>query len=187
VISGSGTTADPYIIGPWSINTVNGDAVLIDGAKLTKSFTLLNLTIAGNAAATTTGIVLQHINPAGTPGITAAVSGRQTSIQTNKVGILVQNSNYVILDGGGANPSGQGVASSGAGTINKNTSGAIDVETSSHVTVRGWQMSANGVDGTPDWIALDPKVPNWAGGGVRFFGVSNSTRPRWARSRRGSG
>ena len=172
---GSGTASDPYIIGPWSINNVGGAAVSIDGTVLTKSFTLSNLTIAGNGASTETGIVLNHINLGGSPAITAKVYGVQTSIQTNNVGILVENSSYVTLDGAGANPNGPGVAATGAGTINKNASGAIDVESSSHVTVTGWQMSANGVDGSPDWVAFDPAVSNWAVGGIRFFGVTDST------------
>ena len=174
VLAGNGTASSPYVIGPWSINNVTGNAVSIDGTNLTKSFSLYNLTIAGNKASTVTGIVLDNINPGGIPTISATVDGVQTSIQSAQVGILVENSTYVTLDGGGANPGGPGVAASGAGTINKNTSGAIDVENSSYVSVRGWQLSANGFDGTPDWISFAPAVANWAVGGVRFFGVSNS-------------
>src|SRR5258708_5883068 len=48
VTAGSGTASNPYLIGPWSINNVDGVAVSIDGSALTKSFTLVNLTIAGN-------------------------------------------------------------------------------------------------------------------------------------------
>jgi hypothetical protein len=139
VVSGSGSPTDPYVIGPWSINNVNGVAVSIDGSKLTKSFVLSNLTIAGNATATDTGIVLNHINAQ----IGAQVKGIQTSIQTNNVGILVENSANVVLDGGGANPKGLGIGNKGAGTINRNTSGAIDVENSTNITIRGWQLSAN--------------------------------------------
>jgi hypothetical protein len=175
IVSGSGTTADPYIIGPWTINNVNGVAVSVDGTTLSRSFELLNLTIAGNSSATDMGIVLKNINASGSPGIAASVFGQQTSIQTNRVGIRVQNSSYVTLDGAGENPKGPGVGNTGAGTINKNTSGAIDVESSSHVTVKGWQMSANGADGNPDWIGFDPSLANWEVGGVRFFGVGNST------------
>src|SRR6516165_9060900 len=61
VVSGSGTSADPFVIGPWPINNVNGVAVSVDGTNLTKSFVLSNLTIAGNATASDTGIVLNHI------------------------------------------------------------------------------------------------------------------------------
>ena len=61
VVSGTGSTTNPYIIGPWTINNVNGVAVSIDGTKLTNSFELLNLTIAGNSTTTDTGIVLNHI------------------------------------------------------------------------------------------------------------------------------
>ncbi|HYX76322.1 MAG TPA: hypothetical protein VE757_04005, partial [Gaiellaceae bacterium] len=43
VVSGGGTMADPYVIGPWSINNVKGAAVSIDGTNLTKSFVLSNL------------------------------------------------------------------------------------------------------------------------------------------------
>ncbi len=97
VASGTGTTSNPYVIGPLTINNVNGDAVSIDGTNLTKSFELLNLTIAGNSTSTDTGIVLNHINPSGSQSIVAKVYGVQTSIQTNNVGILVENSNYVTL------------------------------------------------------------------------------------------
>lgn len=91
------------------------------------------------------GIVLNHINRGGTQ-IGAQVTGTQTSIQTNNVGILVENSANVVLDGGGANSNGPGISERGAGTINKNASGAIDVENSSAITIRGWQLSANGGD-----------------------------------------
>src|SRR5262249_25755722 len=111
----------------------------------------------------------------GSQAITAKVYGVQTSIQTNNVGILVENSSYVTLDGAGANPNGPGVAATGAGTINKNASGAIDVESSSHVTVTGWEMSAKRGDGSPDGVAFAPAVSNWAVGGIRFFGVTDST------------
>ena len=94
VKSGLGTMTDPYIIGPLSI---------IDGTNLTKSFVLLNLTVAGNGSATGRGIVLQNINnPTGTQAkpIGATVKGTQTSIQTANIGILVENSSHVTLDGG---------------------------------------------------------------------------------------
>ncbi len=175
VASGSGTTSDPYIIGPLTINNVNGNAVSIEGTNLTKSFELLNLTIAGNSATTDTGIVLNHINPSGIQTIVAKVFGVQTSIQTNNVGVLVENSNYVTLNGAGENPNGPGIANTGAGTINKNLNGAIDVENSSHITIKGWQTSTNGPSINPNWVTLDPSVADWAVGGVRFFGVTYST------------
>jgi hypothetical protein len=173
VVSGAGTTSSPYVIGPWTINNTNGVAVSIDGTNLTKSFVLSNLTIAGNSAATDTGILLDHINLPGAPTIVAEVLGKQTSIQTNDVGIVVENSRGVTLDGGGANPQGVGVAETGAGTINKNIAGAFDVENSSNITIRGWQMSTNGGDFTPNWITLDPN--SWGIGGIHFFGVTGST------------
>src|SRR5689334_12957646 len=58
VASGTGSTTSPYIIGPLTINNVNGVAVSIDGSTLSKSFELLNLTIAGNSTSSDTGIVL---------------------------------------------------------------------------------------------------------------------------------
>src|SRR5260370_15211141 len=54
-------------------------------------------------------------------------------------------------------------------------SGAIDVETSSHITIKGWQTSTNGPSVNPDWVTLDPSISKWAVGGVRFFGVTSST------------
>src|SRR6266851_5447781 len=174
VTSGMGTQANPYVIGPLAINSADGNAVYIDGSTLTKSFVLSNLTIAGNGAPTDQGIVLKHINPSGSQSIVAEVYGGQTSIQTANIGVMVENSNYVILDGAGANPNGPGITNSGAGTINKNKSGAIDVENSSHVTIRGWQMSTNGANNNPDYVAWDPGLAHWGVGGVRFFGVTSS-------------
>ena len=179
VVSGSGTAADPYIIGPWSINSTGSGstAVSVDGTLLTNSFTLSNLTIAGNGSSSSTGIVLNHINAGGQKTIAAAVSGNETAIQTNGIGIVVENSNYVTLDGGGANASGPGIAvigNSGIGTINKNFVGAIDIENSNNVTVKGWQFSSNGQDNTPDYIAFDPSLANWGVGAVRVFGSSNT-------------
>jgi parallel beta-helix repeat protein len=175
VKGGDGSQANPFIIGPWAINNVSGDAVFIDGSNLTKSFVILNLTVAGNNAPAIHGIKLHNINPGGSQSIVAEVKGAQTSIQTAEVGILVESSSYVTLDGGGENPNGPGIINNGAGTINKNSTGAIDVENSSHVVVKGWQMSANGPSIQPDWVTLDPSVTLWAVGGVRFFGVTDST------------
>jgi hypothetical protein len=174
VTGGDGSQPHPFIIGPWSINSVNGNAVLVDGTSLTKSFVIFNLTAAGHNDSTSQGIVLQNINPSGRQVITATVLGKQTSIQSENTGILVKNSSYVTLDGAGENPNGAGIGNSGAGTINKSVSGAIDVENSSYVLVEGWQFSANGTDHQPDWVTLDPSIAYWGVGGVRFFGVTNS-------------
>lgn len=174
VTGGDGSQANPFIIGPWAINGVNGDAIFIDGSTLTKSFVILNLTTAGKGGTSSQGIVLQNINPGGNEVIVAAVKGKQTSIQPGNVGILITNSNSITLDGGGENPNGPGIGNNGAGTINKNVSGAIDVENSGHILVQGWQMSASGADHQPDWVTLDPSIDHWGVGGVRFFGVTNS-------------
>jgi hypothetical protein len=168
VVSGDGSPAAPYVIGPWSINNASGAAVTI--ANVTKSFDLHNLTIAGNSTPDSEGIVLDNVNAA-----VARVSGSKTSIQTVGTGVLVKNHSInVTLDGGGANANGPGVKS-GAGVMNHNSVGAIDVENSSGITIRGWQLSADGADGVPDYIGFDPKLSNWNVGGVRFFNVSDST------------
>jgi len=119
--------------------------------------------------------VLTNVNSGGTPGIVAEIAGSQTTIQSVGVGIAVNASSYVNLDGGGSNPAGAGIVNNGAGTINHNLSGAIDIENSSHIIVKGWQFSSNGQDHNPDWIGLNPSVANWGVGGVRFYNVSNST------------
>jgi parallel beta-helix repeat protein len=36
-------------------------------------------------------------------------------------------------------------------------------------------LDANGGDHQPNWISLDPSVSYWGVGGIRFFGVTNST------------
>ena len=177
VASGSGTTTDPYVIGPLAINKTgaNNTAVSIDGTVLTKSFTLYNLTIAGNGTNSSVGIFLNHINPSGNQTISAVVTGTQTSLQSNGIGILVENSSFVMLDGGNANPNGAGIGGGAVGTINKNFIGAIDIENSSNVTVKGWQMSANGQDNVPDYVAFDPSLSHWGVGAVRLFGSKNVT------------
>lgn len=177
VASGSGTAADPYVIGPLAINKTGAanTAVSIDGTLLTKSFTIYNLTIAGNGTDSSVGILLNHINPSGTQAISAAVTGAQTSLQSNGIGIVVENSSFVTLDGGNANPNGAGIGGGTVGTINKNFIGAIDIENSSQVTVKGWQISANGQDNTPDYVAFDPGLSHWGVGAVRLFGSSNVT------------
>lgn len=177
VASGSGTTADPYVIGPLAINKTRSGiaAVSIDGTLLTKPFTLFNLTIAGNGTTSSVGISLNHINPSGNATISAAVTGPQTSIQSNGIGIVVENSSFVTLDGANANPNGAGIGTGAVGTINKNSVGAIDIENSSHVAVKGWQMSANGQDNAPDYVAFDPSLSHWGVGAVRVFGSRNIT------------
>lgn len=170
VVSGAGTTSNPYVIGPLTISNGPGVAVLIDGTNLTKSFILNNLTIAGNGSQTSRGIVLRNIN-----GISAAVTGKQTSIQTTEIGVSVLNSSNVVLNGGGDNAKGPGISSTGAGTINKNFGGAIDVENSSNVTIHGWQLSANGSDNSPDWVGLSPDVSYWGVGGIRLYNTTHST------------
>jgi hypothetical protein len=165
VVSGWGT-GNPYVIGPWTINNVNGTAV--DVQNTTHPFVLQNLTIAGNANPLDVGIHLGRVSG-------AAVTGTQTSIENNNIGILVENSSGVVLDGGGANPNGPGIGSA-AGSINQNALGAVDIESSDHITVAGWQMSANGQDHLAPglWVNLDPGVASWGVGGVRFFGVTYS-------------
>lgn len=174
VTGGSGTSSDPYVIGPWTING-SGDAIHINGKTLTKSFVIPNLTAAGNGKSTDMGIVLENINPSASATYVAQVVGKQTTIQSESVAILISNSNGIVLDGGGSNPKGAGIGNTGAGALNKNVNGAIDVENSSNITIRGWQLSANGSDNSPDWVSLDPSTARWGVGGVRFFGVTNST------------
>jgi hypothetical protein len=174
VTSGNGTTT-PFVIGPWSINNENGAAVTINGGSVTVSFDLHNLVIAGNKTPSSEGVVLTDVNlQAGV----ASVSGSQTSIQTVGTGVFVDNSSNVTLDGGGANTNGPGIKS-GAGVMNKNSLGAIYVKDSNGITIRGWQLNANGAHGSPDWIGFDPDPENvrgvWNVGGVRFFDVTNST------------
>jgi parallel beta-helix repeat protein len=158
------------VIGPWSVSNPTGDGVYVNGANLTKSFVLYDLTANGNAG---NGITLARINTAGGPPITAEVYGGQTTANNNTWGVQVSNSSGVVLDGVGANSSGPGVAASGFATADTNRVGAIDLENSSSIIVRGWQMNANGSDSAPDWITLDPG--SWGGGGLRMFDVSGST------------
>ncbi len=156
-----------WVIGPWSISSSAGDGVYVYGVSV--PFVLQNLTVTKSAGA---GIHLENIHLA---TMATVVSGVQTSLQNNLVGVLVEQSSNLMLDGGGANPAGPGINTNGAaGTINKNRSGAIDVESSSSIIVRGWQTSANGADGMPDWIAFDPSLTHWNVGGVRFSHVSDS-------------
>ena len=171
VSSGSGTTGDPYIIGPLTIKPAGGDGISIDGSALTKSFVLYDITSNGNAG---NGITLSNINAGGSPSIVAKVYGGQTTTNGNGAwGVQVVSSSWVTLDGVGINKSGPGVANSGFATSNQNVMGGIDLESSSHVTVRGWQFNADGADTSPDWIGFDPF--SFGGGGIRLFGTTAST------------
>ena len=155
-----------WTIGPWSISGAAGDGVLIE--NVTAPFLLRNMTVIKSAGA---GVHLNHVSGGGA----VVIAGTQTSLQNNRIGIVIENSTNLTVDGGGANPAGPGTVTSGqAGTINQNFLGAVNVENSSFVTVRGWQMSANGQDGIPDWVAFDPGTDHWSIGGVRFLNVSNS-------------
>ncbi|HEY3291753.1 MAG TPA: hypothetical protein VGK87_16590 [Anaerolineae bacterium] len=155
-----------WVIGPRLISGATGDGVYIE--NVTAPFQLVNLTVNSSSGA---GIHLKNVN--GNGGL--VIAGAQTSIQNNNIGIIIENSTNLVLDGKGANPNGWGTVTSGAaGTINKNFLGAIDVENSSLVTIRGWQLSANGQDGTPDWVTFNPGTAYWSVGGVRFLNVTNS-------------
>jgi hypothetical protein len=155
-----------WVIGPWSISGAPGDGVSIE--NVTVPFQLLNMTVNKSQGA---GIRLNGVNGGGA----TVIAGTQTSLQNNNIGIVIEKSTNLVADGGGANPNGRGIVASGnAGTINKNYLGGIDVENSSFVTIRGWQLSANGQDGTPDWVTFDPGPAHWSIGGVRFLTVTSS-------------
>jgi hypothetical protein len=172
VASGSGSTSNPYVIGPLPVTNPSGDGVYIDGRTLTKSFVLYNLTANKNAG---NGITLNHINTAGGSTIVAKIYGGQTTTNNDTWGVQVENSTGVVLDGVGVNSAGPGVRASGFATANTNRLGGIDLESSSNITVRGWQMNANGSDSAPDWITLDPSTSNWSGGALRMVEVTGST------------
>jgi hypothetical protein len=156
-----------WVIGPWSISGAPADGVLIE--NVTAPFQLLNMTVNKSRRA---AIHLNHVNGNGA----TVIAGKQTSLQNNNIGVVIENSTNLVADGGGANLNGWGIVANGAaGTINKNLLGAINVESSSLVTIRGWQLSANGQDGTPDWVGFDPGTDHWSVGGVRFLNVTSST------------
>jgi hypothetical protein len=77
VTGGDGSQANPFVIGPWTINSTSGAAVLVDGSTLTKSFVIVKLNAAGNNGGASQGVVLQNINAGGIQVILAAVTGRQ--------------------------------------------------------------------------------------------------------------
>src|SRR6185295_17038850 len=95
-----------WVIGPWSISKAPWDGVYIDG--VTAPFELRNMKITNSGGA---GIHLKNIHPINK---TIVVSGTQTSIENNLVGILVEGSSNLILDGGGSNPNGSEVSANGA-------------------------------------------------------------------------
>ena len=154
-----------WVIGPWSISGAPGDGVLIENA--TAPFRLVNMTVTNSKGA---GIHLKNVDGGGA----TVVSGTQTSLQNNNIGLVIENSQNLTADGGGANRAGWGIVASGkAGAINKNY--PVDVEWSSGIVIRGWVLSANGQDGMPDWVVFDPGFPRWSVGGVRFLDVTRST------------
>jgi len=117
-----------WVIGPWSINAAPWDGVVIDG--VTVPFVLRNMTITNSGGA---GIHLKNIHPFYK---SIAMSGGQTSIQNNLVGILVESSSNLILEGVGSSP--------GSTSVNANRSGAVILENSSSITVKELQVDTPG-------------------------------------------
>ena len=72
-----------WVIGPWSISGAPGDGVLIENA--TAPFRLMNMTVTNSKGA---GIHLK--NAVG--GRATVVSGTQTSLQNNNIGLVIENS-----------------------------------------------------------------------------------------------
>jgi hypothetical protein len=80
-----------WVIGPWSIAGAPSDGVLIE--NVTAPFQLVNMTVNKSSEAR---IHLKNVNGHGATLIT----GTQTSLQNNNIGIVIEDSTDQVADGG---------------------------------------------------------------------------------------
>jgi hypothetical protein len=97
VTAGSGTPADPYVIGPYQIglpnNITSGYAIKIDG--VTKSFTITGISIGYNDSNSTDPVIwLNDVN--GTQANPIVVSGIDAN--NDGTGVEIDGSSWIALD-----------------------------------------------------------------------------------------
>lgn len=74
VVSGSGTSLDPYVLGPWDISAISGPGLTI--RNTTAYFVLRDLNIAGSGSSTGPGIVLTNLTHASVLRVNVSGSAR---------------------------------------------------------------------------------------------------------------
>jgi hypothetical protein len=127
VTAGSGTPADPYVIGPYQIgspssSTAGGYAIKIVG--VTKSFTITGVSIGYNDS-NSDDPVIWLLNVHGTPANPIVVSGIDAN--NDGTGVKIEKSSYIALDNL---------------NINKMNGTGISLDTSSGVSLSNSKLKA---------------------------------------------
>ena len=121
VLSGSGTTAHPYLIGALAINDLSrGFAVKIDNSagKITKSFNVQCVTSTWSTASSSGGYVVWLINIHSTTSVSLVISN--SGERPNSNGLRVEGSSNIVINNE---------------SFNKMGGDGIQVIASNHVTV----------------------------------------------------
>ncbi len=103
VVRGTGTSSDPFIIGPWTIMaTSSGPGVLLNGTggTITKFFTLIHITVHGTKD--NDGIDLVNVNGLGSTG-EHFDSIQAANIDGARIGIFLRNTAGVTVTGNSLN------------------------------------------------------------------------------------
>ncbi len=161
VVKGSGTSSDPFVIGPWTIMaTTSGPGVLVDGTggTITKFFTLLHITVHGTTS--NDGIDLTNINGGGVDSIQAANIDRAAN------GILLNGVSEVTISGN---------------SVNNNFLWGIQLMSSNTNTITFMTVSHNGLS-NPSSRTLPDSIPiflgNGVAGGVMFLNSNHNVLSR---------
>ncbi len=127
VTSGNGTAANPYVIGPWSINAPSGGtsgwSVKIDNSrgKVTASFNIFGISSAYNDTSTTDPTIwLVGVN---TPTTISGNNADPTGGNDLGIGIRLDSSSNISIDGVDYNKgNGTGVYLNGSSNVSINNS-----------------------------------------------------------------
>ncbi len=161
VTAGTGTSANPFVIGPWTIMaTSNVPGILIDGTTIKANFTLLHITVHGTSG--NDGIDLVNVNGLGPHG-EHFDSIQAANIDGAANGISLTNVAGVTITGN---------------SVNNNFLWGVRLENSRNNTVTFMTVARNGLS-TPDTKAGNPEsIPVFLGqhfgGGVLFLNSNHN-------------
>jgi parallel beta-helix repeat protein len=156
VSSGSGTSSNPYILSGLTLYSKTGPGLLVDNTagQITKYFVISSDTVTGGNGPPTSFPGVEFINVNGLGSIT----GGQNTFNGNQYGIMLVNSQNILIDGvsdeTGSSASGNGIA-------------GISIVGGGSNTVSNIQVTHNGI-GIPDGF--------FGGGmGLQLNGTSHNT------------
>lgn len=178
VSGGDGSSSNPYLISGLNLISQHGPGLLVDNSegKITKYFDIASDTITGGNGPATNYPGIEFINVNGLGEIT----GSQNTFNGNQYGILLINSENIVIDG---------VSNSNGATVNNNGIDGIAIVGGGFNTVSNIQVNHNGI-GIPEnfvtggvGITLNSTSNNMiqnvvlsedAFAGITLFGSSNN-------------